>query len=200
MKQNSSDITQFFAGNCPMSGTNIRIWNIVQIHKQNIKQNSHTIANGICEPNLLGTYNYIIFVRSFTVTESCAIASKGCKSSPPEVFLGNGVLKICSKFTGEHPCQSVISIKITLRHVCSPVNLLHVFRTTFYKNTSGRLLVRMFSFAKWGNSLYSSRYERKINSNGCHNEAHMVRVVWKKNQNLLVSPFLHRTRVHLVLK
>ena len=22
----------------------------------------------------------------------------------PEVFLGKGVLKICSKFTGEHPC------------------------------------------------------------------------------------------------
>ena len=117
------------------------------------------------------------------------------------MFLGNGVLKICSKFTGEHPCQSVISIEIAFWHVCSPVNLLHVFRTSFYKNTSGRLLMRMFSFAKWGNSLQSSRYERKINSNGCHNKAHhRVRVVEKKNQNLLVSPFLHRIRVHLVLK
>ena len=28
------------------------------------------------------------------------------------VFLGKGVLKICSKFTGEHPCKSVISIKL----------------------------------------------------------------------------------------
>ena len=26
------------------------------------------------------------------------------RSSPSEVFLGKGVLKICSKFTGEHPC------------------------------------------------------------------------------------------------
>ena len=26
------------------------------------------------------------------------------RSSPPEVFLGKGVLKICSKFTGEQPC------------------------------------------------------------------------------------------------
>ena len=25
------------------------------------------------------------------------------RSSPPEVFLGKGVLKICSKFTGKHP-------------------------------------------------------------------------------------------------
>ena len=28
------------------------------------------------------------------------------RSSRPEVFLGKGVLKICSKFTGEHPCRS----------------------------------------------------------------------------------------------
>ena len=33
------------------------------------------------------------------------------RSSRPEVFLKKGVLKICSKFTGEHPCRSVISIK-----------------------------------------------------------------------------------------
>ena len=48
------------------------------------------------------------------------------------------VLKICSKFTGGHPCRSVISIKllynfieIILRHGCSPVNFLHIFRTHF---------------------------------------------------------------------
>ena len=32
--------------------------------------------------------------------------------SPPEVFLGKGVLKICSKLTGGHPCWSAISIKL----------------------------------------------------------------------------------------
>ena len=43
----------------------------------------------------------------------------------------------------EHPCRSVISIKmlcnfigIPLWHGCSPVNLLHIFRTPFPKNTS----------------------------------------------------------------
>ena len=53
------------------------------------------------------------------------------RSSHPEVSLGKRILKICSKFTGKHPCQSVISIKlqsnfieITLRHGCSPVSLL----------------------------------------------------------------------------
>ena len=34
------------------------------------------------------------------------------KSSPSEVFLGKGVLKICNKFTEERPCRSTISIKL----------------------------------------------------------------------------------------
>ena len=34
-------------------------------------------------------------------------------------------------------------IEITLWHVCSPVNLLHIFRTPFYKNTSGSLLLKL---------------------------------------------------------
>ena len=69
--------------------------------------------------------------------------------SRPEVFLGKYVLKICSKFTGEHPCQSAISIKlqrnfieITLRHVCSLVNLLRIFRAPFPKNSSEWLFVK----------------------------------------------------------
>ena len=63
------------------------------------------------------------------------------------MFLRKGVLKICSKFKGEPPCQKVILIKlqsnfieIILRHGCSPVNLLHIFRTPSHKNTSGRLV------------------------------------------------------------
>ena len=48
----------------------------------------------------------------------------------------------------KHPCGSVISIKflcnfieISLRHGCSPVNLLHIFRTSFPKDTSRGLLL-----------------------------------------------------------
>ena len=47
-------------------------------------------------------------------------------------------------------CRRVISIKlqsnfieIALRQECSPVNLLHIFRTPFLKNTSGWLLLSM---------------------------------------------------------
>ena len=34
------------------------------------------------------------------------------RNSHSEVFLEKGVLKTCSKFTGEHPCRNVISIKL----------------------------------------------------------------------------------------
>ena len=69
-------------------------------------------------------------------------------SSPRKVLLGKGVLKICSKLPGEHPCRSVISIKlqsdfveIKLWYRCSPVNLLHIFRTNFSRNISGGQLL-----------------------------------------------------------
>ena len=68
------------------------------------------------------------------------------RSSHPEVFLEKGVLKICCKIRGEHPCRCVTLIKLLcsfietiLRHGCSPVNLLHIFRKPFLKNTSRRL-------------------------------------------------------------
>ena len=72
------------------------------------------------------------------------------RSSPSEVFLIKGVLKICSKFTGEHPCRSANWIKllcnfieIALWHGCSPVNLLYIFKTPFPKNTSEGLLLQI---------------------------------------------------------
>ena len=64
------------------------------------------------------------------------------------MFIGKGVLKLSSKFTEEHPCRSAFSIKflcnfieITFWHGCSPVNLLHIFTTSFPKNISGGLLL-----------------------------------------------------------
>ena len=38
-------------------------------------------------------------------------------ASHPEVFLRKGVLKICCRFTGEHPCRSAISIKLLWEHL-----------------------------------------------------------------------------------
>ena len=68
---------------------------------------------------------------------------------PSRGVIRKDVLKISSKFTGEHPCQSVISIKlhcnfieITLRDGCSPVNLLRIFKTPFPKKNSCGLLLK----------------------------------------------------------
>ena len=60
------------------------------------------------------------------------------------MFCEKSVLITCSKYTGEYPCRSVISIKFlcsfienTFCHGYSRVNWLHIFRTRFLKNTSG---------------------------------------------------------------
>ena len=86
-----------------------------------------------------------------------------CRSSRPEVFFGKGVLKICCKFTGEHPCRSTISaklrsnfIEIILRDGYSPVNLLVISRTPFLKNISRRLLFILLS-SKIGFLNYSEK-------------------------------------------
>ena len=72
------------------------------------------------------------------------------RSSPSEAFLGKGVLKISSKFAREHPCRSLIS-RIALRHGCSPVTLLQICRTRFPKNTSGRLLLSIYTQHHYAN-------------------------------------------------
>ena len=89
-------------------------------------------------------YNLIEYRDNYLETTGCLCY----RSSRPELFLGKGVLKICSKLTGEHPCRGLILIKlqsnfvkITFQHGCSLVNLQHIFRTTFHLNTPGRLLL-----------------------------------------------------------
>ena len=56
------------------------------------------------------------------------------KRSRPELFLGKGVVKICSKFTGEHPCQSAISIKLlcTLKVVFTLILLQFFILSTVF--------------------------------------------------------------------
>ena len=49
----------------------------------------------------------------------------------PDVFLGKGVLKICSRFTGEHPCRSVISIKLLWNKVAKQLYWNHTAAWVF---------------------------------------------------------------------
>ena len=73
-----------------------------------------------------------------------------CRSGPPQVFLGKGCSETMQQIYRRTPMpkcnfnkvawQSNF-IKMTLQHGYSPVNLLHIFRKPFPKNTCGRLLL-----------------------------------------------------------
>ena len=104
--------------------------------------------------------NIIYFGRwesDFKITFFYRTALDDSEGSRPEMFLGKGVLKICHKFTRKHPYRSAISkklqsdfIKVTLQHRCSLVNLLNIFRTSFYKNNyEGLLLQRNQFISDW---------------------------------------------------
>ena len=83
---------------------------------------------------------------------SISTKKKSFQKQPSRGFLQKSFMKICIKFTGKHPCRNVISIKlqdnfqeIAHRYWCYLVNLLHIFRTPFYKNTyRGMLLMITF--------------------------------------------------------
>ena len=83
--------------------------------------------------------------EDFSVKVSLVDRANG---SPPEVFLEKCILKICSNFTGEHQYQTTISFKLLCNFIeiaprdgGSPVNLLHIFRIPFPKNTFGGLFL-----------------------------------------------------------
>ena len=74
------------------------------------------------------------------------------RSSHWRCSVRKGVLRNFAKFTGKHLCQSLflnkvaglrpaILLKKRLWHRCFPVNFAKFLRTTFSKNTSGRLLL-----------------------------------------------------------
>ena len=50
-------------------------------------------------------------ISSFSY-QNCYFEISRNRSSPPEVLLGKDILKKCRRFTGEHPCRSVISINL----------------------------------------------------------------------------------------
>ena len=109
------------------------------------------------------------------------------QKQPYRGVLRKSCSEICSKFTGEHPYRNVISIKllcnfteIAFWHRCSPVSLLHIFRTPFAKNTSGGLLLE-FEKIKLINH-FDNRYSKKIIYR--KNKLHKVRGSLKVKLNI----------------
>ena len=108
----------------------VRSWGTIkrdfslQLFMLTIHQDSYSFA---CWTTVI-TYSQAMFFSGPAVV-SAAGNEIFVRISRPEVFIGKSVLKTYNKFTGEHPCRSVISIKLQcnfiLRRGCSPVNLLH---------------------------------------------------------------------------
>ena len=106
------------------------------------------------------------------------------------MFIEKGVLKICSKFTGEHPCRSEISIKllcnffeITLRHGYSPVNLLHILRIPFPVNTSWWWLLLRENLKRLGERLWwnlKQTVREEISAFYNRNSVTSINIFWKK--------------------
>ena len=90
---------------------------------ESVKRKVDLLSPGKC-PWKLEKYRkickiYTDHVGFIQISSACPISyfnhplvSNIVRGSRPEVFFRKGVLKICSKFTWEHPCQSLISIKL----------------------------------------------------------------------------------------
>ena len=105
----------------------------------------------------------------FVDTSRQRVNEQTAEAAQQKCSLGKGVLKICSTHM-----PNVISIKmlsnvieITLPYGCSPVKLLHIFKTPFPKNTSGGMLLkqenlrRLRSLYKWNCFLINECAEPK---------------------------------------
>ena len=83
-------------------------------------------------PFFILTFSMNFPVISLTVQKqpSRGVLKKRCSENMPQIGKRTPMPKLLCNF-----------IEIALQHKCSPVNLLHIIRTPFHKNTSGRLLL-----------------------------------------------------------
>ena len=83
------------------------------------------------------------------------------RSSRPEVFLGESVLKICSKFTGGHPYRSAISIKLlgVLKGLVTHNDILKIHRTITIKIYFQNILK---SFLKYFRNKHFSKQKSRL--------------------------------------
>ena len=84
------------------------------------------VSNRIC-------YNITVIQEQ----PSTGVLRKSCSENMQQIYRRKPMQKLLCNF-----------IEITLRHACFPVNLLHIFRTPFSKNTAGWLLLVMVKNAE----------------------------------------------------
>ena len=72
---------------------------------KNRVSNTSEIFRGILISNSWKFLLQLLLLKVQYYTEFSLNYDKMSRSNRPEVFLGTGVLKICSKFTGKHSCR-----------------------------------------------------------------------------------------------
>ena len=95
-----------------------------------------------------GTANAVEILNFYIVQRQPfrGVLSKRCSENMQQIYKRTLMPKLdfnkIAKYAAnlQYPCRSVI----TLRHGCSPVNLLHIFRTPFTKNASGWLFLIVY--------------------------------------------------------
>ena len=119
--------------------------NIQQTYKRTSmpKRNFNKVRDGSRTAAASKMERFVIIVNGFqslTIITKRSILDVAAALDPP--------LKVACNF-----------IAITLRRGCSPVNLLHIFRAPFLKNTSRRLLLK--SLSDYVHSQYQIKNELK---------------------------------------
>ena len=106
------------------------------------------LGTSFCWHNIFNIYFFLLVFIFYFISQHGTITRTICPyySSMLSVMIVHFYLAIVSFYVGfvlmsEAAVQLLCNfIEITLCHECSPVNLLHIFRTPFLKNTSGWLL------------------------------------------------------------
>ena len=105
------------------------------------------MGRGKSPKDYLKDFSFFFSIQIYFSSWTISGKDKGFfRGSHPEVFLGKGVLKICSKFTGEHSCRSAISIKFLSNFIISGscFNCSGVSRYRNFKMLSNNCFLEFF--------------------------------------------------------
>ena len=111
-----------------------------QIYKHVIKRQQNVKIPSFFESSGNIGISCICFKNKTRVTMHCF----NCRSSHQRCSIKKGVFRNFTKFTGKHLCQSLFLMKIIKQETLVQVfscEFCEILRTSFLRNTSGRLLL-----------------------------------------------------------